>query len=85
MGWGQEQASSPLLDQLMRAADKLQVVQVVEFVDNFRAKKPPSATGADLPRVDILGVRPDEVAECALQRCVRVVPCAQAEVRGWFV
>jgi hypothetical protein len=71
MGWGQEQASSPLLDQLMRAADKLQVVKVVEFVDNFRAEKPPSPTGADLPRVDILGVGPHEIAERALQRCVR--------------
>jgi hypothetical protein len=63
---GQEQASVPLLDQLVRAADKLQVVKVVEFVDNFRAKKPASAAGADLPRVDILGVGPHEVAEGAL-------------------
>ena len=50
----------------MRTANQLQLVQVIELVDNFRAKKPARASRADLPRVDVLGVRPHEVTEGAL-------------------
>ncbi len=47
---------SPFLHQLMRATNELELVQMVEFVDNFGAKKPSRASRADLPCVDVLGV-----------------------------
>ena len=56
----------PLLNQLVGAADELQLIQVVELVDNLGAKKPPCTARADLPCVDVFGVRPNKIAEGTL-------------------
>jgi hypothetical protein len=68
IGEGEGGGGIPLLNQLVSAADELQLVQVIEFVDNFGAKKPSCTAWADLPCVDVFRIRPNEIAERTLNR-----------------
>lgn len=63
---GEGGLNAPFLDQLVGATDEFKLVQVVEFVDNFGAKKPSCASRADLPRVDVFWVGPNQIAKGAL-------------------
>lgn len=53
------------IDQLMSARNKPQAIDVVEFSCDLVTKEPASTTWRDGPGIDILGIRPDQVAESA--------------------
>mmetsp|Transcript_2693 Transcript_2693/g.4548 ORF Transcript_2693/g.4548 Transcript_2693/m.4548 type:complete len:300 (-) Transcript_2693:74-973(-) len=59
--------SEPVLetvhDQLMGSGDQVDVVDVVEFLSDLRAKEPACASGGHGPGLDVLRVGPHEVAE----------------------
>lgn len=58
-----------LHDKLVRSADELEVVHVVELTRDFLSEKPPCAPRADRPRTTFrVGVAPHQVAEAALMR-----------------
>ena len=58
----------PLLHELMRTCNKLQVVDVVELRRDLVPKQPARAAGTDRPRLHLFRVAPDQVAERALVR-----------------
>lgn len=55
-----------LLHQLMRSANQLQLVDTHKLVGGVGTKQPASTTRANLPALDILGIRPHQVAESTL-------------------
>lgn len=55
-----------LLNQLMGTGNQLQTVDVAEIVGDLRPKHPSSTTSVDGPVLDILRVRPHQVAERTL-------------------
>ena len=59
-------APSPtFLHELMRPAYEFEIVFMHEFVGDLGPEQPACATRADRPVLNLLRVRPDEVAECA--------------------
>lgn len=50
----------------MSAGNSLEPVDVVKLGGNLITKQPAGAAGADGPRVNVLGVAPDEIAKGAL-------------------
>lgn len=50
----------------MSPGHELQVVDVIELGGDLGAEQPAGASRADRPRVNILGVRPHQIAEGAL-------------------
>lgn len=57
-----------LLHQLMGTSNQLQTVDMAEIVGYLRSEHPSSTTGVDSPVLDILRVRPHQVAERTLMR-----------------
>lgn len=57
-----------LIDQLVRSRNQLESVDMVEFSRNLITEQPSSTSGANSPRLDILWVGPDKIAECSLMR-----------------
>jgi hypothetical protein len=54
--------------QLMSSGNQVQVVNVIELRRDFRAEKPPSTAGRNSPGVDIVRVRPHQIAVSTLVR-----------------
>jgi len=54
--------------ELMRSCDERNVVGAVELVDDVAAKQEASATRAQAPAVDLLGIRPQQVAHGTIVR-----------------
>ena len=57
-----------LLDELMRTADKLELVGLNEVSGDAGSEQPTSTTGADLPGLNLLRIRPHKIAESTLVR-----------------
>jgi hypothetical protein len=55
-------------DKLMRSCDQGNVIDVIEFSCHFRAKQPTSSSRRHGPGLDVLWVRPHEIAEWTLMR-----------------
>ena len=58
-----EHVLESLHDQLVGARDHVDVVGVVELLHDVRAKKETSPPGRQAPALDILGIRPQEIAQ----------------------
>mmetsp|Transcript_5081 Transcript_5081/g.16373 ORF Transcript_5081/g.16373 Transcript_5081/m.16373 type:complete len:211 (-) Transcript_5081:549-1181(-) len=61
-----EEVLVALLDELVRPRNQVEPVESVEVLCRLLAKQPAGAPGADRPVLDVLRVRPDEVAKSAL-------------------
>lgn len=57
-----------LVDELMRPRYQLQTVDVVELGRHLAAKEPARPARTHRPRVNVLGIRPHEIAKGALVR-----------------
>jgi len=55
-------------DKLMRSCDQGNVIDVIEFSCHFRAEQPTSSSRRHGPGLDVLWVRPHEIAEWTLMR-----------------
>lgn len=63
-----EHVLEALLHELVRAADQVEAIDVVELCRDLAAKEPPGAARGHRPGFDVLRVAPHEVTEGALVR-----------------
>lgn len=63
---GEERYLVAFVDKLVCPGDKFKPINMIELVCNLVPEQPSSAARANGPRVDIFGIRPDQVTECAL-------------------
>lgn len=57
-----------LVDELVRPADQLQVVDVDKLICDLCTKEPAGSSRADGPRVHVFGIRPHQITKCSFVR-----------------